>query len=231
MCLGAAVKHGHSFLRTRALRAASLTSAGNGKKPQPAQANGRTLRHRPDSAHLRCSRAGWKAGRRAVDPSAGVRLRNLSFLVEPRTRTPRALLESTARALLTDPDIAVRLLAAAQLGPEGGPVFLALLSDPEQEAEPRIAALRALDASGALGPELLERVLRTEPTELVCVTLSVIARRRLTELCPQVVACTHSTAQLRQAARAAIGRIQGRLGNVEAGRVSLTEASCAAPWT
>jgi hypothetical protein len=221
------------------------------------------------------------------DPSAGVRLRNLCFLVEPTTRTPRALLESTARALLTDPDSAVRLLAAAQLGPEGGPVFLALLSDPDREAESRIEALRALDASGALGPELLERVLRTEPTELVCETLSIIARRCLSGLSAQVVACTHSSdekvreaaatalgrvaapgveqallrllsdpsaevqrasaeslaavgsvravepllplaegvgrAQLRRAARAAIGRIQGRLGNVEAGRVSLTE--------
>lgn len=241
------------------------------------------------------------------DPSPGVRQLNLRWLADPHTRTPAAVLEATARALLVDADAAVRLLAAQQLGPAGAPVLRALLSDAQQKAALRVGALRALDScaefdpggapdnAGALGIPLLECLLGAGPPELTCAALSIVATRQLSSLFEALVACASNpqeqvrsaaasalsqvvlaraeqallreqalvrlladpsaevqragaealgavgsvrvvepllrladslgVASPRQAARGAIGRIQSRLGNVEAGRVSLADAS------
>lgn len=110
------------------------------------------------------------------DPSRKLRLLNLRFLAAPETNAPPQLLASTARALLGDPYLPLRVLAAAQLGAEGHAVLRALAADSQLEQELRVSAVQALFDT-----------------------------------------------QLRQAARAAVGSIQSRLGDVEAGRVSLTE--------
>ncbi|MEY2932866.1 MAG: hypothetical protein RL033_3615, partial [Pseudomonadota bacterium] len=92
---------------------------------------------------------------------------------------------------------AVRVAAAQALGvlaqPHTEPALLRLLADPSTEVQQASA-----EALGALGS-----VAAVEP--LLPLTESLLRP------------------QLRQAARGAIGRIQSRLGSVEAGRVSLAE--------
>ena len=219
------------------------------------------------------------------DPIGGVRLKNLSFLLDPNTRTPPALVASTAQKLLSDVHAPVRLLAARGLPAEGRPVLCTLVSGPGLATPLRLAALQALDERGEPPRELLSQLLGSSPPELVRGALAIIAARQLTGLSAAVVECAQSEhasvraavasalgtlpaqpaqqvliallsdpsvdvqqasaealgamgsvaavepllplteglgrAQLRQAARAAIGRIQSRLGAVEAGRVSL----------
>lgn len=222
------------------------------------------------------------------DPSPGVRLQSLRFLTDAATRTPSELLASTARVLLTDEQVSVRLLAALQLGPEGSPVLGELVMNPQVATALRVQALRELDTQGA--PDLdavLAKLLGPSPPELVCTALTIIAARRLDVFSAAVVECAASEhesvrvaaaaalgslsasageatlirllsdsssdvqcasatslgvtgsvaavepllplaerfgrAQLRQAARGAIGRIQSRLGNAEAGSLSLAD--------
>jgi hypothetical protein len=242
---------------------------------------GKALSVRPDTLHQRL------ADNARHDPIAAVRSRNLRFLSDPHTRTPEALVASTARALLSDVSSPVRLQAARQLPAEGRPVLRALAAAVSLETELRVEALQALDERGAPDPELLSRLLGSGPPELASAALAIIAARRLDGLSPAVVMCAQSEhaavraavagalgslpaeraegvliqllsdssrdvqqasaeslgaigsvaavepllplaeglgrAQLRQAARAAIGRIQSRLGQVEAGRLSLAE--------
>jgi HEAT repeats len=222
------------------------------------------------------------------DPSPDVRLQNLRFLADPSTHTPFPLLASTARALLSDEHVPVRLMAAMQLRPEGNLVLSALAANPEVETALRVQALRELGAEGAAGLEpLIAKLLGPSPPELVCAALTIIAARRLDSFSAAVVECTASEheqvrvaaatalgrlsengaeealirllsdsssevqcasaeslgvigsvaavepllplaerfgrAQLRQAARGAIGRIQSRLGNAEEGSLSLAD--------
>lgn len=223
------------------------------------------------------------------DPDPGVRLLNLRFLTDASTRTPPALLASTARALLSDAHDGVRLLAAMQLGVEGSPVLGELAANPRIETALRVQALRELGTQGMPGLEpLLAKLLGGSPPELSCTALAIIGARRLDFFAPAVVECTASghdevraaaatalaylpssgaeqalirllsdpssdvqcasaealgvigsvaavepllplaerfgRAQLRQAARGAIGRIQSRLGNAEAGSLSLADS-------
>ena len=222
------------------------------------------------------------------DPSPAVRLQNFRFLAEPRIETPLGLLTSTARELLADDHVPLRLAAAVQLGSEGNPVLDALATDRGVYTDLRIQALRELDARGAPGLEaLLAKLLWPNPPALVCAALAIIAARRLDTFAAAVVECSANEreelriaaatalgsltakeaepalirllcdlssevqrasaeslgrvgsvaavepllplaerfgrAQLRQAARGAIGRIQSRLGNVEAGSLSLAD--------
>jgi len=242
---------------------------------------GKALRVTPDSLHRRL------ADNATHDPIPGVRLKNLHFLIHPSTRTPEALVASTARAVLSDVSAPVRLLAARQLPAEGRPVLSALLSDARLGTGLRVQALQALDERGVPETGLLSTLLATAPPELATAALSVIVARRLEGLSAAVVECAKSEhvlvrasaaralaslpiagaegvllrllsdpsadvqhasaeslsaigsvaavepllswtegmgrAQLRQAARAAIANIQSRLGNVEAGRLSLAD--------
>jgi HEAT repeats len=138
------------------------------------------------------------------DPSPAVREKNLRFLVDPNTHTPSALLASTARALLADEHLSLRLVAAQLLGPEGSPVLCALALDPSVDTDLRIQALRALDEEGSsdLGA-LLATLLEPSPPELVCAALSVIAARRLGALAGGVVVgCSTSEHEAVRAAAA-----------------------------
>jgi HEAT repeat protein len=223
-----------------------------------------------------------------TDPCPGVRLRNLRFLIDPDTRATLPVLMSTARALVTDANAPVRLLAARQLGEEGHPALAAIALDAHQPATVRVEALQALGLARASKLEsLLPQLLGANPPELVCAALSIIAARRLSALAESVVQCAASQheavragaaralltlptqhseqalirlladsssevklisaeslgaigsvaavepllglansfgrAQVRQAARGAIGRIQSRLGDVEVGCLSLAD--------
>jgi HEAT repeat protein len=223
----------------------------------------------------------------AKDPSHEVRLNNLRQLADPSTRTPGPLLAATARKLLTDPHVPVRLLAAAQLGAEGDPTLLAVASDRTLLLSQRVEALTAIGLRRPEGLDaLLAQLLARGPLELTCLALSTIGGQQLDAFVPAVVECAgseHEAAriaaaralgglspcredvlihllgdassdvqcasaealgrggsvtaveplssianritrpQLSQAARAAIGRIQARLGDVEAGRLSLVQ--------
>lgn len=223
-----------------------------------------------------------------TDPSPGVRLQNLRFLLDPNTHVELPVLMSTARTLLGDADAPVRLLAARQLGEEGHPVLAAVAFDAREPTAVRVEALRALALARTSQLEsLLPQLLGWNPPELVCAALSIIAARRLSTLAELVVQCAESEhevvraaaaralvalpkkpaeetlirlladassevqlysaeslgaigsamavepllglansfgrPQVRKAARGAIGRIQSRLGDVEAGRLSLAE--------
>jgi len=242
------------------------------------------------------------------DPSPGVRLRNIRFLAEPSTRTPPAVLVATARALLSDRTVPVRLWAAKQLGHEGSEALVALASTRWLAIPVRIEALRALAEIDAVElPELLPSLLppiaassNASPSsalpssaqeqgspELACAALAIIGEKRFVALATDVVECTSSEhaavrgaalsalgslappgaeilltraladpsadvqsaaaealglvgsvaavepllpltrglgrAALRRSARAAIASIQSRLGDVDAGRLSLAE--------
>lgn len=190
-----------------------------------------------------------------LDPAPDVRLCNLRFLVARETRTPQALLDSTARALLGDVHPPVQLLAALQLGADGLPTLRALLAggapqaicstlaalQPEH-AQPLLESVLGCtssthesvraEAARVLGrwkqPETepaLTRLLAAPETSVqlaAAQSLGGFASVAAVEpLLPLAQALLDS--QLRQAARSAISRIQARLGNVEAGRVSLAE--------
>lgn len=222
------------------------------------------------------------------DRSPGVRLQNLRFLADPSTQTPVALLASTARALLSDENDRVRLLAAMQLGVEGTPALGQLAANARVDTALRVEALRELGTESMPGLEpLLAKLLGPSPPELSCAALSIIGARRLDFFAPAVVECTTSAheqvrvaaataltylpsngaeqalirllsdsssevqcasaealgvigtvaavepllplaerlgrAKVRQAARGAVGRIQSRLGNAEAGSLSLAD--------
>jgi HEAT repeat protein len=220
-----------------------------------------------------------------ADPSHEVRLTNLRHLADPGTRTPAPLLAATARKLLSDPHVPVRLLAAAQLGAEADPTLLGVASDRTLPLPRRVEALTAIGLRRPAGLDaLLTKLLAQGPLELTCLALTTIGAQQLDTLSPAVVECAgseHEAAriaaawalgalspcredvlirllgdsssdvqcasaeslgrcgsitaveplsavanrltrpQLRQAARAAIGQIQSRLGDVEAGRLSL----------
>jgi hypothetical protein len=231
-----------------------------------------------------------------ADPSAGVRLANLRYLAQPGLGSPLSLLEDTARALLTEPDVALRSLAARQLGAEGYPVLSTLAADRAQGTALRVEALEALGQADAPGlePLLGELLSRPEEPELLIAVLTGVGTLSLTSLRGAVLRCTDiahegvraaatralarlvdspavqaSTEQrllqlladtsddvqrasaealaavgsvravepllgltrglgrsaLRQSARAAITQIQTRLGDVEAGRLSLADPS------
>lgn len=219
------------------------------------------------------------------DPSRKLRLLNLRFLVAPETRTPPPLLASTARALLADQHLPIRLLAAAQLGAEGQRVLRALAADSQVEHDLRVQAVQALgksrepDLAGLKG--LLESprpavihiaalaalppsaralseavvshtrsehesvreaaaralgVLALPATEPVLLGLLADDASPVQRASAQALGAFASVAavehllplaealfdtQLRQAARAAVASIQSRLGDVEAGRISL----------
>jgi hypothetical protein len=219
------------------------------------------------------------------DPSHEVRLNNLRQLVDPSTRTPGPLLAVTARKLLADPHIPVRLLAAAQLGAEADRALLAIACDGTLQTAHRREALTAIGQRRPEGLDaLLAQLLARSPLELTCLALTTVGAQQLDAFAPAVVECARSeheaariaaawalgglapfhedvlirllgdsssdvqcasaeslgragsinaveplTAvadrltrpQLRRAARAAIGQIQSRLGDVEAGRLSL----------
>lgn len=222
------------------------------------------------------------------DRSPSVRLQNFQFLAEPSTATLLPLLISTARELLADDHVPVRLAAAVHLDSEGSSVLDALACNPRVETALRVQALRELGARGGPGLELLlTKLLGSSSPELVCAALAIIAARHLEALSAAVVKCAANEhaevrvaaatalgslaanaaepvlirllsdsssevqrasaeslgrvgsvaavepllplaerlgrAQLRQAARGAIGRIQSRLGNVEAGSLSLAD--------
>jgi hypothetical protein len=125
------------------------------------------------------------------DPDPGVRLQNLRFLTDPSTRTPSALLGSTARALLSDGNDRVRLLAALQLGVEGSPVLSELATDPHVQTELRVEAVRELGARDTVELEpLLATLLGSTPPEVVCTALTIIGTRRLDSFAAAVVDCT-----------------------------------------
>lgn len=238
-----------------------------------------------------------------TDPSPGVRLTNLRFLSRPSQHTSAELLRNTARALLGDPDVDVRSLAACQLGAEGFPALRAIANDRSLDAAPRVTALEALgqaDAPGLL-PLLGELLSQPGSPELLVAVLTGVATLQLGSLRDAVLTCSKSPhdsvraaaartlgklvaapvlltpadsraameqrlwqlladpsdevqlasaealgevgsvraveplleltrgllgrGALRQAARAAITQIQSRLGNVDAGRVSLADAA------
>lgn len=223
------------------------------------------------------------------DPAAGVRLKNLRYLVAPETQAPPELLASTAAALLHDTHPPIRWLAAAHAGEAGHAVLRALAADPALDLALRA---RAVDALGRHPiPDLagLRGVLGSaQPPELSVAALSVIGTgSRDAGLLDAVIGCTSSEhdsvraaaaralsafaqphteplllqllsdassdvqqasaealgvfgsiaavepllplaqnlvrPRLRQAARGAIGSIQSRLGDVEAGRLSLSD--------
>lgn len=221
------------------------------------------------------------------DPSRKLRLLNLRFLVAAETKTPPRLLASTARALLSDQHLPIRVLAAAQLGAEGHGALRALAADSRLEHELRLQAVQALgnsqvpDLAGLKGLLLSPRpaaihcaalaalppsaralveavvshtrsehdsvraaaaralgVLALPTTEPVLVGLLSDDSSHVQHASAQALGAFGSVAvvqhllplaqtlfdtQLRQAARAAVGNIQSRLGDVEAGRVSLAE--------
>lgn len=238
-----------------------------------------------------------------LDPCAGVRLCNLRFLTRPRVGAPAQLQGDTARALLADPDLDVRLLAARQLDQDGFPALRAIANDRSLDAAPRVMALEALGQAGAPGLEpLLDELLALpDSPQLLVAVLTGVGTLQLGSLRDAALRCTEnpdgavraaaartlaqlasataplaprderaSTEQrllqlladpseavqvasaealaqvgsvraveplleltrgllgrgsLRQAARAAIAQIQSRLGNVDAGRVSLADAA------
>jgi HEAT repeat protein len=110
------------------------------------------------------------------DPHPGVRLRNLELLVERFPR--RDTTTTTLRSALADPDPAVRLAAARRLGPNGGPMLVALaLAD----ATPEPIALEAIRVAGAaLGSEragaLLTRGIGERRTELALAAVEALSR-------------------------------------------------------
>ena len=71
----------------------------------------------------------------ALHPSRKLRLLHLRFLAAPEPNTPPQLLASTARALLGDPHLRIRVLAATQLGAGGHDVLRALAGDSQLEQE------------------------------------------------------------------------------------------------
>jgi hypothetical protein len=190
------------------------------------------------------------------DPAPAVRLHNLRFLVAAETRTPPALLASTARALLADVHAPVRLLAAQQLGAEGVPALRSLLA-PGTAADATCTTLATLPRE--LARDLHESVLRCITSEHESVraeAATLLGTWALPEAEPALLALLADVAprvqqaaaqalgvlgsvaavehllpltqtvldsQLRAAARAAVGSIQSRLGNVDAGRISLVE--------
>lgn len=190
------------------------------------------------------------------DPAPAVRLQNLRFLAAAETRTPPALLASTARSLLADVHAPVRLLAARQLGAEGVPALRSLLvqGTPPEHVCATLAVLPT-----ALAADMIESVLgctrseqesvraeaarvlgswarpEAEPTLITLLadpsSQVQLASARALGRFGSVAAVQHLLPltqglldlELRQASRAAMGHIQSRLGNVEAGRVSLAE--------
>jgi HEAT repeat protein len=127
------------------------------------------------------------------DPISGVRLQNLRCLVDPATHAPAALVTSTARSLLADERTSLRLLAARQLGREGGPVLRAIAASEPTRAPLRVEALGALHEQSA--PELhglLSPLLASSTPEVVCAALSIVAARGLDELSADVMLCTES---------------------------------------
>lgn len=241
---------------------------------------GQLLSVTPETLHRRL------AENAARDPSPRVRLRNLTYLTDAATRSPPALIADAARALVSDGNAPIRLLAAKQLGVEGCLPLLGLASDATVGAALRAEAVQALGAQGGaqLAPALASLAGDAAP-EVARAALSAIAAQRLTALVPVVLECTQSPkaavragaaaalaqlgpataeatligllsdssadvqlasasalgevgtvtavqsllpvaqgfgrVQLRSAARAAIGRIQARLGPAEAGLLSL----------
>ena len=241
---------------------------------------GQLLSVTPETLH------GRLAENAARDPSPRVRLRNLTYLTDAATRSPPAVVADAARALLSDGNAPIRLLAAKQLGAEGCLPLLGLASDTTVDTGLRAEAVQALGAQGGakLAPVLASLAGDAAP-EVARAALSAIAAQRLTTLVPVVLECAQSPeaavragaaaalaqlgpataeatligllsdpsadvqlasasalgevgtvkavepllpiaqgfgrAQLRRAARAAIGSIQSRLGPAEAGLLSL----------
>jgi HEAT repeat protein len=241
---------------------------------------GQLLSVTPETLH------GRLAENAARDPSPRVRLRNLTYLTDAATRSPPAVVADAARALLSDGNAPIRLLAAKQLGAEGCLPLLGLASDATVGTDLRAEAVQALGAQGGakLAPVLASLAGDAAP-EVARAALSAIAAQRLTTLVPVVLECAQSPeaavragaaaalaqlgpataeatligllsdpsadvqlasasalgevgtvkavepllpnaqgfgrAQLRRAARAAIGSIQSRLGPAEAGLLSL----------
>ena len=241
---------------------------------------GQLLSVTPETLHRRL------AENAARDPSPRVRLRNLTYLTDAATRSPPAVVTDAARALLSDGNAPIRLLAAKQLGAEGCLPLLGLASDATVGTALRAEAVQALGAQGGakLAPALGSLAGDAAP-EVARAALSAIAAQRLTALVPVVLECARSPeaavragaaaalaqlgpataeatligllsdpsadvqlasasalgemgtvtavepllpiaqgfgrAQLRRTARAAIGRIQSRLGPAEAGLLSL----------
>jgi HEAT repeat protein len=241
---------------------------------------GQLLSVTPETLHRRLAENAVR------DPSPGVRLRNLTYLTDAATRSPPTLIADAARALLSDGNAPIRLLAAKQLGAQGCLPLLGLAADVTLGTALRAEAVQALGAQGgaAFAPALASLSGDAAP-EVVRAALAAIAAQHLTELAPIVQARTQSpepgvrasaaaalaslvpavaeatligllsdpsadvqlasvealgevgtvTAvepllpvaqgfgrpQLRRAARAAIGRIQSRLGPAEAGLLSL----------
>jgi HEAT repeat protein len=222
------------------------------------------------------------------DTNASVRLHNLRFLLAPDTHAPTGLVTTTARALLGDPEHAVRFHAARRLGVEGHATLQALASDVQVEPALRAQALAALHEGNAAGlDDWLVPCLTPISFEVARAALVVVAARQLNEYVARVIALSRTAepalraaaartlglldspkielrllelcaddeievqiaaaealgtvgsvgaveallllgkglgrGQLREAARAAIARIQSRLGDVEAGRLSLVE--------
>jgi hypothetical protein len=166
------------------------------------------------------------------DPSPEVRLQNIRFLAEPSTRTPPATLVATARALLSDRTVPVRLWAARQLGHEGSQALVALASARWLAIPVRIEALRALAEIDAVElPELLPTLLPVaapmpSPSsalpssalppaaqeqgspELACAALAIIGEKRFDALAADVVECTSSEQEaVRAAAFATLGSL------------------------
>lgn len=154
-----------------------------------------------------------------TDPSAGVRLRNLRFLTQPRLCAERELRAATARALLADPDLDIRLLAAGELGPEGFPALREIAADQSLATPARVQALGALGQAGApgLGLLLAELLSQSDAPELLVAVLTGVATLRLGSLRDAAVRCTEIP---HEAVRAAAARTLAKLVESPACRAS-----------
>jgi HEAT repeat protein len=138
------------------------------------------------------------------DPSPEVRLKNFQFLLDSEVGTPRALLEATARALLADGHIPLRIMAARQLGLRAASALVALIRQAELEPGPRGEALRALGQSGSteLG-SVVQEALNDASAELNCAALEVAAARQMSAFFEKIVELTRSELETVRAAAAA----------------------------
>lgn len=129
----------------------------------------RLLSVAPSELHARLARNALE------DPVAEVRLRNLTYLVAPETRTPPELVARTVLGLFGDVHLPVRRLAAEHAGVHGHAVLRAMAADSTIELAARMKA-----ALGLARPPLPDieglRALLTESQEpmLVYAALSGI---------------------------------------------------------
>jgi hypothetical protein len=160
------------------------------------------------------------------DPETGVRERCLLYLV--RTRPEHPTVAAVIREALTMPCPELRVRAAIALGAEGRNTLLELVGSTDLNAECAADGIHALGEvlSEPRRIEILQEALRLERGPVVRALIEALRLRGTAAAVAPLRAVIEAHAfggGLRREAEQAIARIQSRLEDAAAGRISLAE--------